>query len=94
MADLKSNFRRLAVQVEKQVDQLKFQRRSRIGLGPLTILPYLGHGTTKMLHLKGRVVADYRVTSPLEADSGWKNLQNNYRRFHTHEIPTARGRAC
>ncbi len=94
MVDLKNNFRRLAVQIEHQMDQLRFRWRKETGLGPFTILPYLGHGTTKMLHLKGRVVADYRVTSPLETDSGWKNLQNNYRRFHTHEIPNARVRAC
>ncbi len=91
MADLKASFRRLAVSIENRMDRL---RRGQKEFGPLTILPYLGHGTSKMLHLKGRVVADYRVTSPLETDSGWKNLQNNFRRFHTHEIPYAKVRAC
>ncbi|MBI5931823.1 MAG: DUF2183 domain-containing protein [Chloroflexi bacterium] len=86
MAGLKNNFRHLATQIENRVDRFKRPQR----LGPMTILPYLGHGTAKMLHLKGRVIADYRVVSPLETDSGWKNLWNNYRRFHTHEIPNVR----
>ncbi|MCQ3932984.1 MAG: hypothetical protein DPW16_21245 [Chloroflexi bacterium] len=90
MADLKASFRRFAVSIENRMDRL---RRSRKEYGPLTIIAYLGHGTSKMLHLKGRVVADYRVTSPLETDSGWKNLLNNFRRFHTHEIPYAKVRA-
>lgn len=90
MADLKASFRRLAVSIENQMDRL---RRGQKEFGPITILPYLGHGTSKMLHLKGRVVADYRVPSPLETDSGWKNLLNNFRRFHTHEIPYAKVRA-
>lgn len=59
----------------------------------LTIVPYIGYGTTDKFLLSGRVLEDKGAVSPSGDDSRLDNLQNMYRRFATDEIPGARVRA-
>lgn len=95
MADLQSKIATQLTRIENRYDgfKLKLRRKVGSGIGPITILPYLGHGTRKMIYLQGRVVADYRVSSPLAEDNVWKNMRNSYRRFHTYEVPHAKIKA-
>lgn len=79
--------------VETFYDERKFELRKRLGLGELLIQPYLGHGTTERLYLKGRVLKDKNITSAMEDDSIWTNLLNMYKRYQSSEIPGARVRA-
>lgn len=74
---------------EQRYDAAKFRLMKRLGLGKLCVLPYLGHGTTKTLYLKGRVLRDKGITSPMEDDSIWLNLLNMYKRYQSDEIPGA-----
>jgi phosphatidate phosphatase APP1 len=83
----------VAANVEEHYDALKLRLRERLGIGPVQILPYLGHGTRHFLVLRGRAVADYKVEDAQDNDTIWQNLLNMYRRFNSHEIPYARVRA-
>jgi phosphatidate phosphatase APP1 len=83
----------VASNVEDQYDALKLDLRERLGMGPIHLLPYLGHGTPYSLHLGGRVLEDYDVEPAADNDTIWQNLHNMYRRFRTKEIPHARIRA-
>ena len=83
----------IASNAEDQYDALKLRLRKRLGMGPIHLLPYLGHGTSYGLHLSGRVLEDYNVEPAADNDTIWENLHNMYRRFRTKEIPHARLRA-
>jgi phosphatidate phosphatase APP1 len=60
---------------------------------PLTIIPYLGFGTTERLWLRGRVLEKKRDVIARETDGRRRNLANLYRRFATDEVAGARVRA-
>jgi phosphatidate phosphatase APP1 len=75
--------------IEDHYDALKLRLRKALGLGPVHVLPYIGHGTRRHLYLKGRVLSDYSVVPPEDNDTTWDNLLNMYRRFNSHEIPHA-----
>jgi phosphatidate phosphatase APP1 len=53
----------------------------------VTIVHYLGHGTTTHLCLKGRVVENHTVLPSFDDDSAWSNLRNIIRRFNSDELP-------
>lgn len=79
--------------VEEHYDALKLRLREKLGIGPVQIVPYLGHGTRHFLYVRGRALADYKVEPAQDNDTIWQNLLNMYRRFNSHEIPHARVRA-
>ena len=93
MADWKRAIRSGLTKVEARYDSAKFRLRKRLGLGELSIVPYLGHGTTQSVYLRGRVLQDRGITSAMEEDSVWLNLRNMYKRYQSHEIPRARVQA-
>lgn len=79
--------------IEEHFDHLKLRLREKLGIGPVQLLPYRGHGTHRDLYLRGRAVEDYSVISAKDNDSYWQNLLNLYRRFASRELPHARVRA-
>jgi len=89
MADWRKALATIATNVEDRFDEAKFGLQQRLGLGKLLILPYLGHGTPQMLHLKGRVLRDKGITSATDNDTLWINLVNMYKRYKSEEIPGA-----
>ncbi|WP_119071649.1 App1 family protein [Aggregatilinea lenta] len=93
MGDWKEVLSYVASNVEDQYDALKMNLRERLGIGPIHLLPYLGHGTPYGLHISGRILEDYHVEPAADNDTIWENLHNMYRRFRTKEIPHARVRA-
>lgn len=58
--------------------------------GPLMIVPYAGYGTADRLLLSGRVLKDEGFAQPGEADTGWRNLVELYKRLESDEVPGAR----
>ena len=80
--------------LESWLDRLRFGLKRRMGrIGPIEILPYLGHGTRDKLFLKGRVLEMVGTAPPNAGDSWRRNLRNMVRRFLSSEIPHARVRA-
>jgi phosphatidate phosphatase APP1 len=82
---------RAAARAESSLDALKFKLDNRLNSNTdISILTYMGYGTTTTLHLRGRVVQNRRVQSATDADSIWRNLLNTYRRLDSDEIPYAK----
>ena len=79
----------LAHAIEQQYDRLKWKLRTKLGIGPVKILPYDGYGTRSKATILGRIVADYTVSPATQTDSVWRNIVNMFRRFNSHEIPFA-----
>ena len=80
--------------IEEHFDALRFRLKRRFGLlDPFEILPYRGHGTTRELFLKGRVLEEAGITRPGRDDAVWKNILNMVRRFASGEVAGARVRA-
>jgi phosphatidate phosphatase APP1 len=66
------------------------------GIGPVTILPYRGHGDAGRLWLRGRVLESKEgrlVTPQAPAGTAWDNLVRMLHRFETDEVPHARVQA-
>jgi phosphatidate phosphatase APP1 len=51
--------------------------------------PYQGHGTVSLVHVKGRVLEQTGVTSPLPSRSPVQNLVAMVRRFTATPVPGA-----
>ncbi|MGI9049973.1 MAG: App1 family protein [Rubrobacteraceae bacterium] len=80
--------------VEGLWDQLRAGVKHRMEwMGPVEILPYRGHGTSRTLFLKGRVLVGKGITRSNENDTVITNVRNMIRRFASDEIPFARVRA-
>lgn len=90
MADWKHTLLSVLSDFEDRYDNAKFELQQRLGLGKLCIVPYRGYGTQTILYLKGRVLRDKGITSPMEDDTVWLNLLNMYKRYQSDEIPGAR----
>lgn len=93
MTDWKQALRNVILDFEAQYDAAKFRLQQRLGLGKIVIVPYLGHGTSQAIYLKGRVLRDKGILSPMEDDTIWRNMLNMYKRYQSDEIPGARLRA-
>lgn len=89
MSDWGRALRLIASNIEDAYDDLKLRLREKLGIGPVSVLPFMGHGRTDRVCLRGRVVANRSVVPAEDNDSVWENLLNMYRRFHTQEIPHA-----
>jgi phosphatidate phosphatase APP1 len=80
--------------VEERFDAFRFGLKWRLGLlDPFEILPYRGHGTTRELFLRGRVLEEAGITRAGRDDAVWKNILNMARRFASDEVAGARVRA-
>jgi phosphatidate phosphatase APP1 len=80
--------------VEERIDAFRFRMKSRLGLlDPFEILPYRGHGTSRELFLKGRVLEEAGITHAARDDAVWRNILNMARRFASGEVAGARLRA-
>jgi phosphatidate phosphatase APP1 len=91
LTDLKRMVMLAAKVIEERVDDLRFSFKRRFGLlDPFEILPYRGHGTSRDLFLKGRVLEETGITHPGPDDALWLNLLNMIRRFASEEIAGAR----
>jgi phosphatidate phosphatase APP1 len=91
LTDLKRMVMLAAKVIEERVDDLRFSFKRRFGLlDPFEILPYRGHGTSRELFLKGRVLEETGITHPGPDDALWLNLLNMIRRFASDEIAGAR----
>ena len=79
---------------EERFDAFRFGLKRRLGLlDPFEILPYRGHGTTRELFLRGRVLEEAGITRAGRDDAVWKNILNMARRFASDEVAGARVRA-
>ena len=79
---------------EERFDALRFRLKRRFGmLDPFEILPYRGHGTSRELFLKGRVLEESGITYAGRDDAAWRNVVNMARRFASDEVAGARVRA-
>jgi len=80
--------------IEERFDVLRFRLKRRFGLlDPFEILPYRGHGTSRELFLKGRVLEESGITRSGRDDAVWRNILNMARRFASDEVAGARVRA-
>jgi phosphatidate phosphatase APP1 len=80
--------------LEQRFDRLRFEVKRRFGLlDPFEILPYRGHGTSRRLFLKGRVLEKMGITRSGQYATTWENLRDMARRFASDEVPGARVRA-
>lgn len=76
---------------EHRFDRLKLYLKVRHGrLGPVYILPYLGHGAGSTAYVTGRVLEEKKLRLPNVDDSAWRNLRAMIRRFLSAEVPGAR----
>src|SRR5690606_7422701 len=71
--------------------KLKFQFKKRFNLfDPVQICAYRSYGSSKEIHVRGRVLEDKGITKSAENDSIWRNIINMYRRFESDEVPGAK----
>ncbi|MBK5260901.1 MAG: hypothetical protein JJE51_15025, partial [Thermoanaerobaculia bacterium] len=81
----KEALRAVAADLEQTIDgnrlTLPFPDRRRA-----LIVPYRGIGRANELLLRGRVIADRKITRGREAEPLWRNLVNAYRRFQSDEL--------
>ena len=78
---------------EQRFDRLKLYLKIRRGwLGPVTIVPYMGHGTPERFHLLGRILEERDIPLGSAEDSALRNLRTMVRRFLSAEVPGARVR--
>jgi phosphatidate phosphatase APP1 len=91
MAIWKAKIQKLVDEIDGYSDKLRGRLR-KIGDFDerLTIVPFIGYGTTERVTLSGRVLEDKGAISSSNDNSRWENLQNMYRRFATDEISGAR----
>jgi phosphatidate phosphatase APP1 len=75
----------------RAADQVRaWWRRRRFYSDPIVIHPFRGHGTDKVLHLKGRVLEEAGIGRASPLDPLWRNLVAMVRRFESDEIGGAR----
>jgi phosphatidate phosphatase APP1 len=80
--------------IEDRWDELRRAVKAELGRqGPVTILPYRGHGDAKRLWLRGRVLESKGTEKPEPAAGTWSNLVRMLHRFESDEVPHARLRA-
>ena len=61
--------------------------------GRVLISPYRGFGRGNEMLVRGRVLAEKKISRATEAESLWRNLVNTYRRFESDEVANAKIRA-
>ena len=91
MVDLSDVITRMIHKAETSFDWVKYSIGSRFNsrVSPV-ILPYIGYGSQKFIHIKGRVLEEHGILPVKDTDRIWHNIANMYRRFESDEIPKAR----
>ena len=75
---------------DRQKERLGYALRKRVGyFDSIRVVGYNGYGNSDSVHVKGRVLADDKVTAD-EGDHELERLVNMFRRYHTDEVPKAR----
>ncbi len=78
---------------ERRFGRIKLRLKIRRGwLGPVSITPYIGHGTPREFHLIGRILEEREIPLGSIEDSALRNLRTMIRRFLSSEVPGARVR--
>jgi phosphatidate phosphatase APP1 len=67
-----------------------WRRARRGGRRPVEIHPYRGHGTGRVLYLRGRVLERPGLSASSPTLGAWRNLRDMRRRFMSAEVPGAR----
>ena len=94
MIDLRRTVLMVTRAIEERFDAYRFTLKGRLGLlDPFEILPYRGHGTSRELFLRGRVLEEAGITHAGRDDAMWKNVLNMARRFASDEVAGARLKA-
>lgn len=87
----KNILKALGSRAEDQLSQLQDRLNERFRFDdPIQIVPYLGHGTSEVFYVRGRVLENKGYMEPRDSHSRWSNLLNTYQRFESDEIPGAR----
>jgi len=77
--------------IETAYDQSSFYIKKKLHLlGPLSIQPYLGFGSTDKVLISGRLLESEGQEAPKENASIWSNIRTMYRRYESDEVPHAR----
>lgn len=77
-----------ASRAEDVFDSLKGRLQKRLNrTSAVTIIPYIGYGNQREIHVRARIVENHRVQPSQDNDSIWRNLLNIYRRLDTDELP-------
>lgn len=91
MARWKQILTRVAHQLETQFDLRRSDSGSeQIRLSDVVIVPYRSFGSSRSLHVRGRVLRDRSITPANEHEDVWRNVVNAYKRLATDEVPGAR----
>lgn len=77
---------RLALGAERRVDEVRRRRDADRVPEHLRIVPYLGHGTTAEVVVRGRVVDDPEPPEALPGESTWASVRRTIARFETDEL--------
>lgn len=93
MPDWKKPFLHISTRLERVIDRTLWKVRQARGLGPVTILPYIGYGTADAIHVRGRGVERPRVMPSRAADSPLRNFVNTVQRFNSQDLPHVRVQA-
>ena len=73
--------------LEDRWDEIRHAVKGELGwLGPVTILPYRGHGDAGRLWLRGRVLESKGLEKPQAGAGTWNNLVRTLHRFETDEV--------
>lgn len=84
MADVRRLFHRLALRVEGLVDRVI--RRFRSPPERLSVIVYQGHGTTRHVIARGRVLSNSLPAPATGVEPLWRRLQRSVRAFATNEV--------
>ena len=93
--DLKRVIARVAAEVERRVDLVRYGVDRSIGEErPVRVVPYRGYGSAELVRVRGRVLHGVPPRDASPGDRWWVNLANTYRRLETDEVPGARLRVA
>jgi phosphatidate phosphatase APP1 len=84
---------RVLGEVGAMADWARDRVRGQRGAGPFRVVVYRGHGTDRVLHLRGRVLEGPAIPAATAEDSAWRNFVHTIRRIDSDEVPAARVRA-
>ena len=76
--------------IERPVDDLKYAMKRMSGYDePINVQLYRGYGTTRRVHVAGRVLEEEGQTVPSPGDSVWRNFVRMWKTFESDEVPGA-----
>jgi phosphatidate phosphatase APP1 len=90
MSRLRRIVTRAGLDAEELIERLRRRRRHA---GPVQVVAYRGMGDHEALELSGRVLLDRGILPAADAQTSWRNLRDNWRRFGTYELADVKVRA-